>query len=221
MRNADSKTVYRSFVSATRFFFENGPRMVLLSVVWFVCSLPLVTIGPATLGSYAAVASLRETYVFDRGRILSVMKRHGISAMLLSGVPLVLAVTSVLYAFEYLTDPTTLFLMLSVGSAYAAVYAALVLVPTFVGLATGSDLEPAIRAGFRWTSANAIGSITLAMATLVAFLVTGLLTIAFMLVFAGFVSAFHLDVLLEPAEDERDDEQGRWLYTSSDGCRTN
>ncbi|WP_129115426.1 hypothetical protein [Halegenticoccus tardaugens] len=219
MRDADSKSVYRSFIAATRFFYEYGPRMVLLSVAWFVCSLPLITVGPATLGAYAAVVSLRETYAFDRERVVSVLKRHGVSTALLSGVPLVLAVVSVLYALEYFVSPSTFLLVLSVGSAYAAAYTALVLVPTFVGLATGGDLESSVRAGFRWTSANAVGAVTLAMATVVAFLVAGLLTIAFALVFAGFAAAFHVHVLLEPPEHEQATEQDQSIYASADGTR--
>jgi|GEM_PF-1592470 len=219
MRDADSKSVYRSFIAATRFFYEYGPRMVLLSVVWFVFSLPLVTIGPATLGAYAAVVSVRETYKFDREHVASVLKRHGVSAMLLSGVPLVLGVVSVLYVLEYFASPSTFLLALSVGSAYAGAYAALVLVPTFVGLATGGDLEASVRGGFRWTSANAVGAVTLAMATLVAFLVTGLLTIAFPLVFAGFATAFHVHVLLDPPEHEQAAEQDETIYAGADGAR--
>ena len=199
---------------------ENGPRMVLLSVAWFVCSLPLITIGPATFAAYAAVASLRETYAFDRGRILTVLKRHGVSAVLRSGVPLLLAAISVLYALEYFAARSTFLLVLSVGSAHAAAYATPVLVPTFVDTATGGELESSIRAGFRWTSVNAIGAVTLAMATLVAFLVTGLLTVAFVVVFAGLAAAFHVHVLLEPPEHEQAAEQHRTLYASTDGRRT-
>jgi len=120
---------------------------------------------------------------------------------------------------EYFGSPSTFLLALSVGSAYAGAYAALVLVPTFVGLATGGDLESSVRAGFRWTSANAVGAVTLAMATLVAFLATGLLTIAFPLVFAGFAAAFHVHVLLEPPEHEQATEQDQTIYASADGAR--
>ena len=128
---------------------ENGPRMVLLSIAWFVCSLPLITIGPATPAAYAAVASLRETYAFDRERILTVLKRHGVSAVLLSGVPLLLAAVSALDASEYFAARSTFLPVLSIGSAYAAAYATLVLVPTFVGMATGGELGSSIHAGFR------------------------------------------------------------------------
>jgi len=175
--------------------------------------------GPATLAAYAA-ASLHETYTFDRGRILAVLKRRGVSAVLLSGVPLLLAAVSALYASEYFAARSTFLIVLSIGSAHAAAHATLVLVPTFVDTATGGELESSIRAGFRRTSANAIGAVTLAMATLVAFLVTGLLTVAFVLVFAGLAAAFRVHVLFEPPEHEQAAEQNRTLYASTDGRRT-
>lgn len=213
MRSANTKTVYRSFASAVRTFYESGPRFVLLSVVWFVCSLPLVTIGPATLGAYAALLSLRESYSFDREAVLSVVKRHGLSAMLLTGVPLTLGVVSILYALEYVVDQSTFLLVLVVGSAYAAIYTALVLVPTFICLANGDELESSLRTGFRWTAANAIGAVTMAMGTLIAAAITGLLTIAFVLVFGGFAFAFHIDVILEPPVEATEDD-GLDLYPS-------
>jgi hypothetical protein len=214
MRNANTKTVYRSFVAAVRTFYEAGPRFVLLSVVWFVCSLPLVTLGPATLGAYAALLSLRKSYSFDRAAVLSVLKRHGLSAMALTGVPLTLGVVTTLYALEYLVEQSTFLLVLVIGSAYAAVYTGLVLVPTFICLANGDGLESALRTGFRWTAANALGAITMAMGTLIAAAFTGLLTIAFVLVFGGFAFAFHIDVVLEsPVEAEEDD--GLNLYAAA------
>jgi len=58
------------------------------------------------------------------------------------------------------------------------------------------------------------------MATLVAFLTTGLLAIAFVLVFAGFAVTFYVHVLLKPPEYEQAAEQNRTLYASTDGRRT-
>jgi len=214
MRSANSKTVYRSFFAGVRTFYESGPRFVLLSVVWFICSLPLVTIGPATLGAYAAVLSLRESYSFDLQFVVTVLKQHGISALLLTGVPLTFATIATLYGLEYVAEQSTFLLALVVGSAYAAIYTGLVLVPTFIGLANGEQLEPAVRNGFRWTASNAIGAVTMAMATLIAAAITGLLTIAFVLVFGGFAFAFHVHVVLEaPVEAEEDDGLG--LYPSA------
>lgn len=205
MEDVNSRTVYRSFVSAIRTFYEDGPRFVLVSVLWFVCSVPVVTVGPATLGAYTAVASLREGYTIDSERVVSVVKRHGVSSVLLTGVPLILAVGSILYAREYLINQSVALLVLCVGTAYAAVYTGLVLVPTFVGLATGEDLGSALRNGFRWTASNATGVATIAMASLVTFIVTAVLTIAFALVFGGLIAAFHLEVLgTDTADSETD-----------------
>ncbi|ELZ28477.1 hypothetical protein C474_15254 [Halogeometricum pallidum JCM 14848] len=198
MRDADTKTVYRSFVSAVRFFYEHGPRLVAISALWFLCSVPLVTVGPATLGAYAAVTSLREGYTFDRERVAATLKRHGLSATLLSGVPLAFAAIAGLYARRYLLERSTVALVLGVITTYAAAYTALVLIPTFAGLAAGEDLEPAVRAGIRWTGRNALGAVMIGMGTIVLFAVTGALTIAFVVVFGGMVAAFHLEALLGP-----------------------
>ena len=198
----------RAFVAGVRFFYDHGPRLVVVSVLWFLCSLPVVTVGPATLAAYAAVASLREGHRIDRETTVATVKRHGISAMLLSGVPLTFAGLALLYARQYLATRSTAALALGVVTTYAAAYAALVLVPTFAGLATGDDLEPAVRAAVRWTGQNAVGAATVAMGTLLLFVVTGVLTVAFVLTFAGVAVAFHFETLLgpppkyEPAEDD-------------------
>ncbi|WP_424004738.1 hypothetical protein ACOZ4I_08505 [Haloarcula salina] len=195
MQNATSFTVYRSLFAAVRFFYENGPRMVGLSVVWFLCSLPVVTIGPSTLGAYGAILSLREEQAFDYDRIRTLLGRHGLSSVLLTGLPVLLAATGALYVRRYFATESTVALVLAVVTLYAAAYAALVLIPTFVELANGAPLEQSIRSGIRWTSANAVGAIAMAMATLMLFVLAGALTVAFVLVFAGIAFSLHLDVL--------------------------
>ena len=205
MREVDTQAVYRSFFSATSFFYENGPRLVVVSVLWFLCSLPVITIGPATLAAYAAIASLREGHRIDRGHVVTTVKRHGVSAMLLTGVPLAFTGVAALYVRQYLLTRSTVALVLGIVTTYAAAYAALVLVPTFVGLATGVDLEPALKTAVRWTGRNALSAVMLGMGTFVLFVVTALLTIAFVVVFAGIAFSFHLETLLEPPEKDRDE----------------
>ena len=204
MRDVDTRTVFRAFISAVRFFYNHGPRLIAVSVLWFLCSLPMFTVGPATLGAYAAVASLREGYRIDRGHVVATVKRHGVSAVLLSGVPLAFAGVATLYVQQYLVAGSTTMLVLGVITTYATVYGALVLIPTFGGLATGDDLEPAVRTGIQWTGRNPIGSVMVAMGTVILFVVTGLLTIAFVILFGGIAFSFHLETLLGPTrEDER------------------
>lgn len=216
MREVDTQAVYRAFFSAVRFFYENGPRLVVVSVLWFLCSLPVVTVGPATLAAYAAIGSLREGYRIDRAHVVSTLKRHGVSALLLSGVPLVFAAIAALYVRQYLTTRSIAALALGVVTTYAAAYAALVIVPTFVGLATGDDLEPALRTAIRWTGRNATAATMMGLGTVVVFVVTGLLTVAFVVVFAGVAFSFHLETLLEPVDDAPDDE-GWSGYESGSG----
>lgn len=198
MREVDTTAVYRAFVSAVRFFYEHGPRLVVVSVLWFLCSLPVLTVGPATLAAYTAVESLRVGHQIDRGRIAATVKRHGVSAGLLAGVPVVFAAVAALYVQQYLATRATLALALGVVTTYAASYAALVLVPTFAGLAGGDDLEPSVRTAVRWTGRNPTAAVMVGMGTLLLAAVTGLLTVAFVVVFAGLAASFHLETLLGP-----------------------
>lgn len=198
MRDVDTRAVYRAFVAGVRFFYDHGPQLVAVSVFWFFCSLPLVTVGPATLAAYAAVVSLREGYQIDRRRVAATVKRHGVTAALFSGVPLAFTGVAALYVRQYLATRSTAALVLGVITTYVAVYTALILVPTFTRLTTGDDLEPAVRAAVRWTGRNAVGAVMVAMGTFLLFVVTGVLTIGFVLVFGGTVVAFHLETLLGP-----------------------
>jgi len=197
MRDADTRTVFDSFVEAIRFFYANGPILVVVSTLWFFCSLPIVTTGPATLGVYAAIASLREGHHIDREHVVRTVKRHAISSALLPGVPLVFGGIAVLYARQYLATRSTLALSLSVAAVYAAAYTALLLVPTFAGLATGVALEPALRTAVGWTARNSVAALSMGMATILLFVVTALLTIAFLILFAGITFSFHLETVLD------------------------
>ena len=211
MREVDTQAVYRSFFSGVAFFYENGPRLVVLSVLWFLCSLPVVTIGPATLAAYTVIASLREDHRIDRDRVARTIKRHGLSAALLTGVPLAFGVIAALYAQRYIATRSVVALALGVVASYAAGYVALVLIPTFAGLATGDELEPALRTAVRWTGQNAMAAVMMGMGTILLFAVTGLLTIAFVVVFAGVTFSFHLETLLEtPEEDDEEDKPAGW-----------
>ncbi|WP_101296139.1 hypothetical protein [Halegenticoccus soli] len=198
MRDADTRMVFNSFVEAIRFFYANGPRLVVVSLLWFLCSLPIVTSGPATLGAYAAIASLREGHHIDREHVVRTVKRHAISSALLQGVPLVFGGVAVLYARQYLATRSTLAFLLGVAAVYAAAYTALLLVPTFAGLATGDALEPALRTAVRWTARNGAAALSMGMATLLLFVITALLTIGFVVLFAGIAFSFHLETVLDP-----------------------
>lgn len=210
MREADTEAVYWSFVSAVDFFYHNGLRLVAVSVLWFVCSLPLLTVGPATLGAYTSIATLRDGPRIDRKRVVRTVKQHGISATLLTGIPFVLGAIAALYAQQYLATRSTPALVLGVVTTNAAAYAALTLIPTFAGLATGADLESSLGTAVRWTARNGVAAVMMGMTTLLLFVVTALLTIAFVLVFAGVTFSFHLETVLESPERNVENTTPEW-----------
>jgi len=200
MKDADSYTVYRSLFAAVRFFYDNGPRLVGLSVAWVLCSLPVVTIGPSTLGAYGAIISLRDDHSIQYDRVRDLLRRHGLSSVLLTGLPVLLAGTGALYVRRYFATRSTVALGLAIVTLYAAAYVALVLIPTFVELARGAALDQSVRAGVRWTASNAVGAVAMAMATLLLAVVAGALTVAFALVFAGIAFSLHIEVLASADE---------------------
>ncbi|WP_435102274.1 hypothetical protein [Halarchaeum sp. P4] len=215
MRSVDTKAVYKSFFGAARFFYENGPRFIAVSALWFVCSLPVITIGPATLGAYAAIASLREQYSFDRGHVVTTLKRHGVSSVLLAALPVVFLTLSVLYTRQYFVSSSAFTLALGVVTAYAAAYTWLLSIPTFVGLATGNDLESSVRQAVRWTGQNALSATMMGLGTVLIAVVAGLMTIGFVLVFGGIAFAFHLETLLGPPQRETAADDSWSPYTAS------
>ncbi|MFC6823579.1 hypothetical protein [Halopelagius fulvigenes] len=186
-----------------------------MSVLWFLCSLPVITLGPATLAAYAAIATLREGYSIDRTHVVATVKRHGVSAVLLTGVPLVFLIISILYTRQYFVADSTLTLALGVVTAYAAGYTGLLLIPAFIAIATGDSLETAIRGSVRWTGQNAISAVMMAMGTFLVAVVTGLLTIAFVLVFAGIAFSFHLETVLGPPTDDPTEIEGWSPYADT------
>lgn len=68
------------FISAVgetgQFAFQNIHRLIVVSVGWFLASLPVVTAGPATLAAYAAIQSMRTSPAgtIDRNHVRHVVK---------------------------------------------------------------------------------------------------------------------------------------------------
>lgn len=203
MKNADTRTVYQSIVAAVRFFYQNGPRLVLISVLWFVCSLPVLTLGPTTLAAYTAIVTIRENGRIDTAEVRSIVSRHGLSTILLSGIPCVLGAITVIYARYYLTTSSTVSLILVVVTTYATIYSILILIPIFGSLATDHNLKNSVKLGIGWTVQNPIGSLSMGMATLFIFALTLILTIAFVVTFAGLSFSFHLETFLDDSANGR------------------
>lgn len=187
--------VSRALRASLRFVYRHGFSFVLVSFAWALASLPLVTVGPATLGAYAAVGSLREKGWVDRREVLATVRSGAVHAVLLTLVEATFGVMAVLYLAQFLASGSTLAGVLAVGAAYAAAHLALALPATFLGLARGVPLDDALRAGYRWTVEEPLTAALMGGWTLALFVVSAGLTIAVVLVFPAIAFTFHAVLL--------------------------
>ncbi len=191
--NADAAPAHKRTL---RFLYEHSARLVLVSVAWFVASLPLITIGPATLSAYAAIRSLRETGRLDRGYVASSVRTNGIHAALLSFLPMVFAIPAGLS----LRGATTLGgvdSIVAVLGLYVAGYLAVALIPTFIAMADGVPPAVALKRAYVWTATDPTAALSLALVTAVVFVVTALLTVGFILMFAAVAFSYHVEYLAD------------------------
>lgn len=179
-----------------RFVYQHSATLVAVSVAWFVASLPLVTIGPATLGAYAAVRSLRQTGRLDRDYVVSAVRTNGVHAALLSALPVVFAAPAGLSLHGGATV-TGLATIVAVVGLYVAGYLAVALIPTFVAMADGESPVVALKRAYVWTATDPAAALSLALVTAILFAVTALLTVGFVLLFAAAAFSYHVEYLAE------------------------
>jgi len=179
-----------------RFVYEHSATLVAVSVAWFVASLPLVTIGPATLAAYAGIRSLRETGRLDRRYIENALRTNGIHAALLSFLPIVFAIPAGLLV----RGGTTLGgvdAIIAVVGLYVAGYLTIALIPTFIAMADGDTPTAALKRAYVWTATAPTAALSLALVTAIIFVVTVLLTIGFVLLFAAVAFSYHVEYLAD------------------------
>ena len=183
--------------SSFGFVYRNPLAVAIVSLAWVIASLPLLTIGPATLGVYAAVRSLREDGSVDTAAVVRTVRTHAINAFLLGGIVGLVATTGVLYLSQFVRTGWTVAGVLGFTALYVAMHLLTVLIPAFVGLVQGISLSDAVKESYRWTVTRpdaALATMTVTGGLLIASLV---LTVAFVLVFPALVAWFHAE-LLEP-----------------------
>jgi len=179
-----------------RFVYEHSVTLVAVSVAWFVASLPLVTIGPATLGAYAAIRSLRETGTLDSRRVASVLRRNGVHASLLSFLPVMFFIAAGLY-LRGGTPRTGFETVIAVVGVYIGAYLVVALIPTFVAMAAGDPPTVALKQAYVWTASRPTAALSLTLVTAVIFVVTALLTIGFVLLFPAVAFSYHVEYLAD------------------------
>lgn len=172
--------------------YRHAYTLVPISVVWFLASLPLITIGPATVGAYAAISDVLRDHEVDYGHVSSVLRKQSVAAFVLSLLPTTAGFATVLYVAEFVRTSAPLAGVMALVSFYAAVFLMLVMIPTFVVLADGVWVGTALKRGYLQTVGHATLSLATAVLTLVVLVVTLLTTIGFVLLFAAAAFTFHL-----------------------------
>ncbi|WP_435159086.1 hypothetical protein [Haladaptatus sp. DFWS20] len=179
-----------------RFVYQHSTTLIIMSIVWFFVSLPVITLGPATLGAYSVVRSLRETGTIDRTRTVAVVRTNGIHAMLLALVPLVFVATAALY-LRTGTPLGTLSMVVAAVCMYAGGYLGIALIPAFIAMADGESPLAATKRGYMWVASQPVSTVSLAVVTAILFVATALLTIGFVLLFPALAFSYHVEVLTD------------------------
>lgn len=203
MTGTNLDPMYASLERTGRFVWSHLVSVVWISVGWFLASLPIVTLGPATVGAYRAVLSLRdEGRGIDRAAVLTTVRQQSVHAALLGLVPLVLFAIAANYVLAYLVTGTVVAGLLGLCCAYAGLYASLVSMPTLLGLAAGKPAPAALKDGVLWTARHAVGAVALGVVTGALLVLTSLLTVAVALLFAGVAFALHIEFISSVSEGE-------------------
>lgn len=193
-RDADGSRS-NALVTTLTFVYRHSTALVPTSVLWVLCSLPLVTVGPASVGAYAVVLSLRETGRVDRERVAETVRSTLVPATLLGFLPVTLAGISALYVVSGLASGLVGTALTAVA-LYAGLYVGVLSIPTFVSMAAGVEPRVALRESYVWLAGSPVTGLQLLLVTAVLFVATAALSIGFLLLFAGIAAAYHVEVLV-------------------------
>lgn len=200
---SDLDPLYVSLRSTGQFVWTNLISVVCVSVSWFLAALPLVTIGPATVGAYRALFLLRAGDGIDRVAVARTVRRQFVHATLIGLFPLAVLAIATAYAVAYARTGTLLFGGLALITLNVTIYAWITSVPTLVRLAEGEPATSALAMGVRWTIHHGVGAAVLAIVTAALFTLASLLTVAVVLLFAGVAFAFHIEFITGIPETDR------------------
>jgi hypothetical protein len=194
-RPSGIETLDGALSRTVRFTYDYVLRLIGLSVAWIVVSLPIVTIGPATLAAYASILSLREHGRIDRPFVLHTLQKRWLDATVLGLLPAVFGLVAISNVALYLRTGVLVFAAVSVVCVYATVYLILVLIPTFIALANGYEPVTALKTGHGWVNDHPTLSITTALLTLALLALSLVLTVGFVLLFAALAFTLHVEII--------------------------
>ena len=191
----DDESRSNAFVTTLKFVYRHSTALVPVSFLWVLCSLPLVTVGPASLGVYSVVLSLRETGRVDRNRVVRTVRATFLPATLLGLLPMIFVGISSLYVLSGLATGIV-GTALTAAALYAGLYLGVLLIPTFVSMASGVDPKVALRESYVWLAGSPVTGLQLLLVTVVLLVATVGLSVGFLLLFAGVTAAYHVEVVV-------------------------
>jgi hypothetical protein len=190
-----------AFVTTLKFVYRHSTALVPASLLWVLCSLPLVTLGPASLGVYSVVLSLRETGRVDRDRVVRTVRENLVPAALLGFLPVVFVGIALLYVLSGLAAGLV-GTALAAAALYAGLYFGVLLIPTFVSIAGGVEPKIAIRESYLWLAGTPVTGLQLLLVTAVLLVATVGLSIGVLLLFAGVAATYHVEVVSRTIAEE-------------------
>lgn len=194
---SDDETEQAPFKRAGRLLYRHSTTAISLSIIWVLASVPIVTIGPATLGLYAAVRSLREKGLVDWSQVYETVHANLVHATLLGLAPPVFVGVGILYLFA----PNAMPAPVAVLSVYAGVFLWVVLVPAFIEMSAGADPVDAVTYGYVWVAKRPAVGVRLVLATGILFIVSLVLSIAFVLLFPATMAVYHVVVVADDPDE--------------------
>ncbi|ADB63296.1 hypothetical protein Htur_4485 (plasmid) [Haloterrigena turkmenica DSM 5511] len=193
----DIRSVHHGLGVAFKSAYNHSGTMVLVSLLWVIASLPLITIGPATLAAYKAVLTLREEGEIDREAVVSTLSQHWHNSVLLSGVFVAFAAVTVGYATNYVLTGAVQSGTLAVVACYLTAHLSAVLVVAFVRLAEGNAVYDAVTGGYSWTATHPFDTVLLGFVSIGLFVLCAVLTVTVCLAFPFLLFTFHVAVVAE------------------------
>jgi hypothetical protein len=190
-----------AFVTTLKFVYRHSTALVPVSLVWVLCSLPLVTVGPASLGVYSVVLSLRETGRVDRTHVVETVRTNLVPATLLGFLPVTFVGIASLYVVSGLATGFVGTALTAVA-LYGGLYVGVLLVPTFVSVASGVEPRTALRESYVWLAGSPATGLQLLLVTAVLLVATLGLSIGFVLLFAGVTTAYHVEVVVRTTAED-------------------
>ncbi|MFB9807100.1 hypothetical protein ACFFQF_18520 [Haladaptatus pallidirubidus] len=185
----------RSFQRTGTFIFQHSISLVIISICWFVGSLPLVTSGPATLGAYSAIHSIRNGDRIETRMIRRTLRRHGLNATLLGFVPIIVGIITAIYFHQYIVTNSTFYIVFAIGGVYLFAFLLLISLTTFVRLSDGCTFVEAVKDSYGWVIHNPLLSMMIMLTSGVLLLIGIISIVGLVVIIPAILFSFHLEVV--------------------------